>query len=258
MMRINKGVQVNLLRIEGKKRIRSSDLVARETELTIFANKKRIITLNCSPGHYRYLGVGFLFTAGMINKKEDIFSMKTNRKSISIEMKDLSLPENGAVVSSSHWLEIQQPSLLRSKTISVKDKKVGIRSCTIYSLMTDMQEKAVFFKQSGGVHSCALSESDGSIILFCEDISRYNTIDRILGEALLKNISIIDKVMLTSCRITSGIMKKIVMSHISIIISRSAPTDAAIRLAHQKGITLVGFVRGERMNIYTHPARIED
>ncbi len=120
-----------------------------------------------------------------------------------------------------------------------------------------MQERAELFKLTGGAHSCALADKQGSIILFTEDISRYNTIDKILGEAFLKNIFREDKIILTSCRITLDILIKIAFGRVPIIISRAAPTDQAIDLAQRIGITLVGFVRGERMNIYTHPERIE-
>ena len=119
-----------------------------------------------------------------------------------------------------------------------------------------MPEKAVFFKLSGGVHSCALATEEGEILLFAEDISRYNTIDRVLGEALLKDINANDKIMLTSCRITSGIIKKIINADIPIVISRAAVTDSAVRMANLFCITLIGFTRGKKMNIYTHPNRI--
>ena len=127
----------------------------------------------------------------------------------------------------------------------------------VYSLISGMQGRANFFKLTGGVHSCALVNKQGSIILFSEDISRYNTIDKILGEAFVNDITTEDKIILTSCRITSGILRKIIIGKLPIVISRAAPTDLAIKLAKRMGITLVGFVRGKRMNIYTHPERIE-
>ena len=78
-----------------------------------------------------------------------------------------------------------------------------------------------------------------------------------MGEAFVNDINTEDKIILTSCRITSGILKKIIIGKLPMIISRAAPTDLAIKLAKRMGITLVGFVREERMNIYTHPQRIQ-
>jgi len=132
-----------------------------------------------------------------------------------------------------------------------------IKCNQVFNLISEMQRKAKFFKLTGGVHSCALADKSGHIILFTEDISRYNTIYKILGEAFLNNIYLEDKIILASCRITSGILRKIITAKISIIISRAAPTDRSVELAQRVGITLVGFVRGEKMNIYSHPQRIE-
>ena len=123
--------------------------------------------------------------------------------------------------------------------------------------MHTMQEKAKLFKLTGGVHSCALADKQGSITLFTEDISRYNTIDKILGEVFLKDIPREDAIILTSCRITSDILIKIAFGKIPIIVSRAAPTDKAVELAKKLGITLIGFVRERGMNIYTYPERIE-
>ncbi len=78
-----------------------------------------------------------------------------------------------------------------------------------------------------------------------------------MGETFVRGITTEDKIILTSCRITSDILTKIAVGRVPIIISRAAPTDWAVELAQKIGITLVGFVRGKRMNIYTHPQRIE-
>ena len=253
-----KGVEVNLTRIKGNKREEISDLVVRETTFTVLLNKKKLVTLNCSPEKYKYLGLGFLYTSGILQKKEDIISLDINEKQglMDIKIKGVSLSSED-IINSNLWIgSYQQPEEQGETPLSV-DTSLKISSNLIYSLISEMQERANFFKLTGGVHSCALVDKNGSIILFSEDISRYNTIDKILGEAFVKDISTEDKIILTSCRITSGILRKIIIGKLPIVISRAAPTDLAIKLAKRVGITLVGFVRGERMNIYTHPQRIE-
>jgi len=255
LLRSNKGVKINIIKLVENNKTEMLDLIAREKELTIILNKKKIITLNCSPGNYNYLGIGFLFTTGLLLDKKDIISMKTNSKSIDIEIKNppCSLKEMSYISS---IVENQPKDSKLSKLHSKVQDSPSISSHTIYKLINEMQEKASFFKLSGGVHSCALADTDGVFSLFSEDISRYNTIDRVLGEALLKDIDTNDKIMLTSCRITSGIIKKIINGDIPIVISRAAVTDSAVRMAHLYCITLIGFTRGKRMNIYTHPERI--
>lgn len=253
-----KGVEVNLTRIKGNKIEEISDLVAREITFTILLNKKKLVTLNCSPEKYKYLGLGFLYTSGILQKKEDIISLDINEKQglMDIKIKGVSLlPED--IINSNLWIESYRQSEEQEKIPLSIDTSLKISSNLVYSLISEMQGRANFFKLTGGVHSCALADKNGSTILFSEDISRYNTIDKILGEAFVNDITTEDKIILTSCRITSGILKKIIIGKLLIVISRAAPTDLAIKLAKKVGITLVGFVRGERMNIYTHPERIE-
>lgn len=253
-----KGVEVNLTRIKGNKIEEISDLVARETIFTILLNKKKLVTLNCSPEKYKYLGLGFLYTSGILQKKENIISLVIDEKQglMDIKIKGASLSSEN-IINSNLWIgSYQQSEELKETPLSI-DTSLKISSDLVYSLIFEMQERANFFKLTGGVHSCALVDKQGSIILFSEDISRYNTIDKILGEAFVNDITTEDKIILTSCRITSGILKKIIIGKLPVVISRAAPTDLAIKLAKRMGITLIGFVREKRMNIYTHPQRIE-
>jgi len=236
-----------------------SDIIVQESFLSVVLNKEKVITLKCSPEDYDYLGIGFLYTSGILQKKEDINSIVVDeeQKMIKIKVKNIY----------SHLESSWRDGLISRRSNRIDEKLISelllvkhflkVESGIIFSLMHAMQKRAKLFKLTGGVHSCALANQQGSIMLFSEDISRYNTIDKILGEALLKNISREDKIILTSCRITSDILTKIAMGRVPIIISRAAPTDWAVELAQKIGITLVGFVRGKRMNIYTHPERIE-
>jgi len=253
-----KGAKVNLTQIKGNKREEISDLVAKETTFTILLNKKKLVALNCSPEKYKYLGLGFLYTSGVLQKKEDIISLDINEKQglMDIKIKGVSLSSED-IINSNLWIGSYQQSEEQKETPLSIDTSLKISSNLVYSLISGMQGRANFFKLTGGVHSCALVNKQGSIILFSEDISRYNTIDKILGEAFVNDITTEDKIILTSCRITSGILRKIIIGKLPVVISRAAPTDLAIKLAKRMGITLVGFVRGKRMNIYTHPERIE-
>ena len=255
-MQERKGIKISITRISEGRKEKNFDLVAREILFSIFLNGKKIVTLNCTPENYKYLGLGFLFTSGILQKKEEIESIKINNEQslISIEVKGVSFSSED-ILKNNLPKKIYQPEAKEESLFN--DFSFRIKSNQVFKLISKMQERAVFFKLTGGVHSCALVDKNGSTILFTEDISRYNTIDKILGEAFLKDIPREDTIILTSCRITSDILIKIAFGKIPIIISRAAPTDKAVELAKKTGITLVGFVRGERMNIYTHPQRIE-
>lgn len=253
--------EIRLTRImkEKKEKEEISDIIVQESFLSIILNEEKLITLKCTPENYDYLGIGFLYTSGILQKKEDIDSVVVNEEqnTIKIKAKNIYSPLEGSLRDS---LIPRRSNIVDEKLISkllLVKRFLKVESGIIFSLMHTMQKRAKLFKLTGGVHSCALANQQGSIMLFSEDISRYNTIDKILGEAFLKNITREDKIILTSCRITSDILIKIALGRVPIIISRAAPTDKAIELAQRIGITLVGFVRGERMNIYTHPERIE-
>lgn len=89
-----------------------------------------------------------------------------------------------------------------------------------------------------------------------EDIGRHNAVDKIFGYCFLNNIELKDKIMVFSGRVSTEILIKVARMGIPILVSRSAPTDLAINMADELGVTVVGFTRGERMNVYTHPERI--
>jgi FdhD protein len=122
-------------------------------------------------------------------------------------------------------------------------------------MVKDFQERSDVFKATGGVHSAALCDTN-SILLFTEDIGRHNAIDKIFGGCLLEDIPLNDRAMMTSGRVSSEILLKVARRNIPILISKSAPTDVAVKLADNWGITLVGFVRGTKMNVYANSQRV--
>ncbi|MGE5173223.1 MAG: formate dehydrogenase accessory sulfurtransferase FdhD, partial [Betaproteobacteria bacterium] len=126
----------------------------------------------------------------------------------------------------------------------------------IRNLLNNFRTISKLYLETGGVHSAALSDGKG-ILFFSEDIGRHNAVDKIIGKAFLKSVSVENKILITSGRITSEIMTKAGRNRFPILISRAAPSCMAVSYAEDLGITLVGFARGDRMNIYTWPKRIK-
>ena len=125
----------------------------------------------------------------------------------------------------------------------------------IRDLYHEFQKKSEGYKSTGGVHSAALADNS-HILVFTEDIGRHNAVDKVIGYALLENIPFPGKIMLASGRLSSDIVSKCARCGIPVIVSRAAPTSLAVEIADASGLTLVGFVRGDRMNIYTGTQRI--
>lgn len=121
--------------------------------------------------------------------------------------------------------------------------------------MDELEKSASVFQETGGVHNAALCTQTG-IVLARMDIGRHNALDKIYGHCLKNNISVRDKVIAFSGRISSEILLKVAKIGCEIILSKSAPTELALELAEELGITTVGFIRGGSFNLYTHPERI--
>jgi FdhD protein len=118
--------------------------------------------------------------------------------------------------------------------------------------MDQLSRIAGEYRKSGGIHSAAVGDGR-TILLHSEDIGRHNTLDRIAGEALFKGIDLKGKVLLTSGRVSTEMVTKAAMLGISLIASRTSPTDLAVHLAQEAGITLIGYLRSSGFNVYTYP-----
>ena len=107
----------------------------------------------------------------------------------------------------------------------------------------------VYAHNTGGTHSAALSDGK-DILVFREDIGRHNAIDKVVGYALVKNVTLKNTLLITSGRISSEVLFKVRKGGIPMVVSKSAPTNQAVKLAREMDITLIGFARGSRMNVY--------
>jgi FdhD protein len=117
------------------------------------------------------------------------------------------------------------------------------------------QHHSQVYRATRGVHSAALCDKR-DILVFYEDIGRHNAIDKIFGQCILNDLATDGHIIITSGRVSSEILLKVARRNVPIIVSKSVPTSLGVRLADDLGVTLVGFVRGKRMNVYTHAGRI--
>jgi FdhD protein len=125
----------------------------------------------------------------------------------------------------------------------------------ILYLMKEFAAKSQIFQSTGGVHSAALSQGE-EILFFQEDVGRHNALDKVLGEAFMKDVDFSKMLLLTSGRISSEMLLKAGKRGISTVVSRSAPMDLALKMGMELNMTIVGFARGQRMNVYTGRERI--
>ncbi|MFQ6066191.1 MAG: formate dehydrogenase accessory sulfurtransferase FdhD [bacterium] len=254
--------ELNIIRLSSGKSYRKKDCITKEIPFTILVNGQEIVTLLCSPHKLEYLAVGFLLSESLVKNNILIKGVGLGKDGYYANVKvdgDLRIPQDlfrKRLISSGCG---RGPSFYNSQDITdcrPVNSDLHLNYGQIIDLMRAFQAKSSLFKKTGGVHSAALS-SPHEIEVFAEDIGRHNAIDKIFGECFLKDIPTRNKIILTSGRISSEIVIKVAKRKTPIIISRSAPTDLAVRLAEKTKLSIIGFARGKRMNIYTHNFRVK-
>ncbi|MCF8009504.1 MAG: formate dehydrogenase accessory sulfurtransferase FdhD [Halanaerobiales bacterium] len=235
------------------------DQVIKEVPLTIFVNNKELLTLMTIPREQKELTIGFLISESIIESIDQI--------------EDLILSKENTIVNVTLNKNIE-PDLFKKRTLTsgcgkgitftklkdcdhfhLESKKPVVKPDKILKLIKKLESSSILFKKTGGTHTAALADKK-DLIFVVEDIGRHNTIDKIIGKSYLNNINLKDKLLLTSGRISSEIIIKALRQSIPIIISRSAPSSAAVKIGIQKNMTLIGFTRGKRFNIYSDNNRI--
>lgn len=253
-----KPFQITKIRADTKEVI--DDLLVQEVPLTISVGDKELVTLLCTPEDLKDLVRGFLFTAGFIKKANNIKKIILNQERWTAQVTLNNDTQREDLIFRRLYTPGCGKGILFYNAFDFmhKDKNVShytVRRSHISALLTDFKKRSLIYLKTGGVHSAAIAD-DKSIVVFKEDIGRHNAIDKVIGKMLLENDSFEDRIVITSGRISSDVILKIQKCKIPIVISMSAPTDQAVRHARQMRITLIGFARGNRMNIYSEEQRI--
>ncbi len=214
----------------------------------------------------RELVTGLLLTEGIVRDKFCAEKMRIEyRDEIIVDIPaDEDIVMGGRVITSGcmggvTFTPLEEKSLTaaaREKDFEKVTDNFSIDAATLKIIFKEFQQRSELFKLTGCVHSAALSDGR-QILVFAEDIGRHNAVDKVIGYTILEDIAFTNKLMLVSGRLSSEIASKSSRWGVPIVTSRTAPTDLAIEIAERSGVTLVGFVRGERMNVYTNRQRIQ-
>jgi len=249
------------IRFEGESSTVEEEMIAVEYPLTIVLNGEEFATMVCTPTDLEELLVGFLASEGIIRYFTDINMLNIDQErgfayiEINRPVKDLTKAHSKRFIGSCCGKSRQFYFQNDVKTAKTVMNQLSIDANQCLNLMAQLQMRSQFFKQTGGVHNAALCTVD-DILTIRTDIGRHNALDKIYGYILKNKIPLANKIITFSGRISSEVLLKISKMGIGIIISKSAPTNLALRLANDLGITVVGFVRGDKMNVYTHQQRI--
>lgn len=230
------------------------DLIALEKKLRVSVNGREVMSLYCTPQMVREFVVGFIMTEGIIkgNWCAERMSIEYGEE-IAVDIPaegDLSM--DGRIITSGCVGGVTFERKIEDEPIN---DDFSISSDSLREVFNLFQARSDLYKLTGCIHSAALSDGKG-ILCFAEDIGRHNAVDKVIGYAILENIPFSGKIMLASGRISSEISSKCARWGIPMIATRTAPTNLAIEIAERRGVTIVGFIRGKRFNVYTHPERI--
>jgi len=232
---------------------RGTHPVIEEASLSLNINGRHAMTAMVSPAEIEEFVTGFLFTEQIIKGIGEIESIKQDDGVVSVLTTNpfkvtgaKKIVLSGCGGTSSHVDPKKLPQIDSDFTLQYDAVTAGIRQVMDSEL----------HKMTGGVHIVGLMGRDG-LIHRSEDIGRHNAFDKVIGYALCKGIDLSRTFAISSGRISSEMVRKCLVSNIPVIASRGAATSLSLEVAEKTGLCVIGFVRGEKMNIYTHPERIE-
>jgi FdhD protein len=250
-------------RFENGRLQETDDIVVTEAPVTILLGEEEFATLVCTPQEIEELVIGFLASEGVIAAYEDIQEILVNERegfaNVTLHrMNRLNKTFHSKRYITSCCGKSRQSFYFYNDARTVKtmqNKSVFLTPDDCFRLMQEMQSSAALFQSTGGVHNASLCDRNG-VVLSRMDIGRHNALDKIYGHCLKHGISLDDKVMVFSGRISSEVLLKVAKIGCQIVLSKSAPTELALEMAEELGITAVGFIRKGSFNVYTHPERI--
>ncbi|PGL72562.1 formate dehydrogenase accessory sulfurtransferase FdhD [Bacillus sp. AFS055030] len=256
-------VRRGILRFENGETNYIVDSIVTEYPVTVKINGQEFVTMVSTPEYIEDLVVGFLASEGVIRNYEDIENIWFQEKEGFVHVKTKKMNpyykeiQNKRYITSCCGMSRQGFVFVNDALTAKKMKEVNIRLSfqDCFRLMEKMQQSAFLFHGTGGVHNAALCDLNG-ILLNRMDIGRHNALDKIYGYCLKNNISISNKIIVFSGRLSSEILLKVAKIGCEVILTKSAPTELALQLAEELGITTVGFIRNQSLNVYTHSNRI--
>ncbi len=236
---------------------KTNDNITEESKINIFVNGSHYISLLCSNSELKELCTGFLFSEGVISNFKDIKNIEiscNNNIFITLDESVTFSPEKQRIIVSGCSKGSIEETLMEQNHLYFSDSDPKYKISDILDYMKDLNSHSEIFKKTGGTHCCVLCHKNDKII--SEDIGRHNALDKIIGKSLIFDFKPSESVLLLTGRVSSEILLKSAKFGIRIIISRSAPTDFSVETALKINMTLAGFARGSKMNIYSGAHRL--
>jgi FdhD protein len=262
-----------VLRVGPVQTVRHSDTLAVEEPLEIRLNREPYLVTMRTPGNDVDLAHGLLFSEGIISDRSDVVLARYCAGSDldgvnSYNVLDVTLASGSALPAAEtrrHVLTTSACGICGTTTIEQvlrespyeMDREVRVSAKLVLAAPTLLRQRQRTFDQTGGLHAAGLLGLDSEMVCVREDVGRHNAVDKVIGWAIREQLLPLRQMILAvSGRASFELTQKAVLAGIPVLAAVSAPSSLAAELAEDAGLTLVGFVRGETMNVYTHPDRI--
>lgn len=269
---MEKSERVEITKLAGDEVRQIQDLVAVEEPLQITVDGVPIAVVMRTPGDDLELVMGFLITEGIVDSL------------VSVKRIDLEWKQNHALVFLEDDVQVDLARLQRNlysasscgicgkasmdeiflnikkrESDSVTQSERGkffISKKSLTEAPENLKDSQDVFEQTGGLHAAGLFNRDGELLCIREDVGRHNAIDKVIGKAILDRLDLTDVMLQLSGRVSFEVVQKALMVGIPFVSAISAPTSLAVEFAKRGNLTLVGFMRGEKMNVYSGSERI--
>jgi len=248
--------------LSGSSRRPGRAAIIREIALDVFVDGEKMVSIACVGEHIDELAVGFLLSEGLIRSKRDIAGLQISEDGRAVRLTRASIyaDKNDSFSGPDHVRSISSSGARSYRVKHVREplentQGIRITPAAACSLMRDMISRAALHEETRGTHCAALADVS-RIIAVREDIGRHNAVDMLAGYMLLNDMDASRSALVRTGRISAEIIHKIWTIGIPVVISISVPTTAALNLARQAGITVIGSVRGDRMTIYHDKERV--
>ncbi|MGZ7044537.1 MAG: formate dehydrogenase accessory sulfurtransferase FdhD [Methanobacterium sp.] len=242
--------KVDIVRV-GREIQEIEEPISNDDEIKIVVNKTVIGTFSMSPNHLKEFVVGYLLGEGLLSSKNDIKKLEIEGKTIEVETDLIDFDLRRELVMSSDCFGGMRSKIELTKKV---ESDFTISKEAILEASKALRQRSEIWSTTGGTHIAILVNEDNYIGI--EDVSRHVAIDKVIGAGELQDVDFSNSFMFSSGRMPGDMIIKVARVGIPIIASKSAPTFSGYLAGKESNVTVIGFVRGNRFNIYTHPERI--
>lgn len=260
-----KEIKVNRINVSDQTAEQRTDYVAEDTPIHIFLNNRHYGTILCTPDQLKELAIGHLLAEGLLNSTQEIDNIAlkkdgkcliTLKPNIDAEQRISTSQRLSRLIVSACGSPNYRPLSEVINTLPKQDIELTVNAEIVSKSVLQLNLIATKFRKTGGVHVAALYSIDGKLVALAEDVGRHNAVDKVIGAGAMTHVDFSSHFLALSGRLSGDLVLKASRMKIPLIGSLSAAISSGLEVAQLTGITLVGFVRGKRMNVYTYPERI--